>query len=48
MVITKCELKQAAKKYVSPKRRILQEPHGVTSQKTTFVIVTAVLTSNLT
>jgi hypothetical protein len=32
----------------SPKRRLLQEPHGVTSQKTAFFIVTAVKTSNLT
>jgi hypothetical protein len=31
-----------------PKRRFLQEPHGVTSQKTPFFIVTAVKTSNLT
>jgi hypothetical protein len=30
------------------KRRFLQEPHGVTSQKTPFFIVTAVKTSNLT
>jgi hypothetical protein len=27
---------------------VLQEPHGVTSQKTPFFIVTAVKTSNLT
>jgi hypothetical protein len=27
---------------------VLQEPHGVTSQKTAFFIVTAVKTSNLT
>jgi ABC-type nitrate/sulfonate/bicarbonate transport system ATPase subunit len=33
---------------VSEERRLLQEPHGVTSQKTTFLIVTAVKTSNLT
>jgi hypothetical protein len=32
----------------SPKRRFLQEPHGVTSQKTPFFIVTALKTSNLT
>jgi hypothetical protein len=32
----------------SPKRRFLQEPHDVTSQKTPFFIVTAVKTSNLT
>jgi hypothetical protein len=32
----------------SPKRRFLQEPHGVTSQKMPFFIVTAVKTSNLT
>jgi hypothetical protein len=28
--------------------RVSQEPHGVTSQKTPFFIVTAVKTSNLT
>jgi hypothetical protein len=32
----------------SSERRFLQEPHGVTSQKTAFFIVTAVKTSNLT
>jgi hypothetical protein len=32
----------------SKKRRFLQEPHGVTSQKTPFFTVTAVKTSNLT
>jgi hypothetical protein len=32
----------------SNRRRFLQQPHGVTSQKTTFFIVTAVKTSNLT
>jgi hypothetical protein len=31
-----------------PKRRFLQEPHGITFQKTPFFIVTAVKTSNLT
>jgi hypothetical protein len=31
-----------------PKRRFLQEPSGVTSQKTAYYIVTAVKTSNLT
>jgi hypothetical protein len=36
------------KRYVPPKRRFLQDPHGVTSQKTQFFIVTAVNTSNLT
>jgi hypothetical protein len=30
----------------SPKRQFLQEPHGVTFQKTPFFIVTAVKTSN--
>jgi hypothetical protein len=30
------------------KRRLLQEPQGITSQKTPFFIVTAVKTSNLT
>jgi hypothetical protein len=34
--------------YVPPKRRYLQEPHGVTSQKTPFFTVTAVKSSNLT
>jgi hypothetical protein len=33
---------------VPSKRRFLQEPHGVTSQKTPFFTVTAVKTSNLT
>jgi hypothetical protein len=33
---------------VPPKRRFLQEPHGVTSQKTPFFIVTSVNTSNPT
>jgi hypothetical protein len=33
---------------VLPKRRFLQEPHSVASQKTPFFIVTAVKTSNLT
>jgi hypothetical protein len=28
--------------------RFLQEPHGITSQKTPFFIVTAMKTSNLT
>jgi hypothetical protein len=32
----------------SSETRFLQEPHGVTSQKTAFFIVTAVKTSNLT
>jgi hypothetical protein len=36
------------RRYVLPKRRFLQEPHGVISQKTPFFIVTAVKTSNLT
>jgi hypothetical protein len=30
-----------------PKRRLLQDSHGVTSQKTAFFIVTAVKISNL-
>jgi hypothetical protein len=34
--------------YFPPKRRFLQEPLGVTSQKTPFFIVTPVKTSNLT
>jgi hypothetical protein len=33
---------------VPPKRRFLQEPHGVPSLKTKFFIVTAVKPSNLT
>jgi hypothetical protein len=33
---------------VLPIRRILQEPHGVASQKKAFFIVTAEKTSNLT
>jgi hypothetical protein len=34
--------------YVPPKRRFTQDLHGATSQKTTFFIVTAVETSDLT
>jgi hypothetical protein len=30
------------------KKEFLQKPHGITSQKTPFFIVTAVKTSNLT
>jgi hypothetical protein len=37
-----------SRRQVPPKRRLLQEPHGVTIQKTPFFIVTAVKTSNLT
>jgi hypothetical protein len=33
---------------VTTKHRFLQEPHGVTSQKTPFFIVTDMKTSNLT
>jgi hypothetical protein len=33
---------------VTMKRRFLQKPHGVTSQKTAFIKVTAVKSSNLT
>jgi hypothetical protein len=36
------------RRQVPPKRLFLQEPHGVTSQKTPFFLVTAVKTSNLT
>jgi hypothetical protein len=36
------------RRQVPPTRRFLQEPHGVTTQKTSFFIVTAVKTSNLT
>jgi hypothetical protein len=35
-------------RYVPPKRRFLQEPHVITSQKTPFFIVTALKTSDLT
>jgi hypothetical protein len=36
------------RRYDPPKRRFLQDPRGVTFQKATFFIVTAVKTSNLT
>jgi hypothetical protein len=36
------------RRQVPPKRWFLQEPHGVTTQKTPFFVVTAVKTSNLT
>jgi hypothetical protein len=35
------------RRYVPPKRRFIQEPRAVTSQKTPFFIVTAVKTSNI-
>jgi hypothetical protein len=34
-------------RYLPPKRRFLQKPHGVTSHKTEFFIVTTVKSSNL-
>jgi hypothetical protein len=36
------------RRQVPPKRRFLQEPHGVTTQKTPFFMVTAVKTTRLT
>jgi hypothetical protein len=36
------------RQYVPPKHRLTQDLHDATSQKTTFFIVTAVKTSNLT
>jgi hypothetical protein len=36
------------RRYVPPKRRFLHEPHGITSQKSPFVLITALTTSNLT
>jgi hypothetical protein len=36
------------RRYVSPKRRFLQEPHGAKSRKTALFIVTALKTSDLT
>jgi hypothetical protein len=36
------------RRYVPPKRRLTQDLHSATSQKTTFFIVTAVKASNLT
>jgi hypothetical protein len=41
-------LRRNANLVFHPKRQFLQEPHGVTSQKTAFFIVTAMKTSNLT
>jgi hypothetical protein len=38
----------SSRRQVPPTRRFLQEPRGVTYQKMTFFIVTAVKTSNLT
>jgi hypothetical protein len=40
--------RRTLRRNIPPKRRFLQEPHGVTSQKKLFFIVTAVKTSNLT
>jgi hypothetical protein len=36
------------RRYIPPKLWFLQQPHGVTSKKTQFFIVTAAKTSNLT
>jgi hypothetical protein len=36
------------RRYVHPKRRLIQDLHGGTSKKTTFFMVTAVKISNLT
>jgi hypothetical protein len=41
-------LRSSQRTSIPPKRRFLQEPHGVTTQKTPFFIVTAVKTSSLT
>jgi hypothetical protein len=35
------------RRQVLPKRRFLQQPHGVTTQKSPFFVVTSVKTSNL-
>jgi hypothetical protein len=37
-----------ARRHILPKRRFLQEPHNITSQKTAFLMVIAVETSCLT
>jgi hypothetical protein len=42
------ELETTMERYVPRKRLFLQEPHGVTSQRTPFFVVIAVKTSNLT
>jgi hypothetical protein len=38
---------RVTRRQIPPKRRLIQESHGVTSQKTPFFIVTAVKTLNL-
>jgi hypothetical protein len=40
--------RRSSRHYVPPKRRFLEEPHGVTSKKIAFFIVTALKTSNVT
>jgi hypothetical protein len=47
-VIRVTKIGELVHRQVPPKRRFLQEPHGVTTQKTPFFIVTVVKTSNLT
>jgi hypothetical protein len=42
------KLKNAVFWDVTSKQRFLQEPHGIISKKTAFLIVTALKTSNLT
>jgi hypothetical protein len=48
--VTPCDLVRTdvLEALCNPESRFLQKPHGVTSQKTAFFIVTAVKTSNLT
>jgi hypothetical protein len=43
-----CERGTSVSRLLQPKRRFTQDLHGVTSQKTTFFIVTPVKTSDLT
>jgi hypothetical protein len=48
LAVTSNRLSLRRRRYVLPKLWLLQEPHGVTSQQTSFFIVTAAKTSNLT
>jgi hypothetical protein len=48
VALVRTDVSSIIMRYVPLKRRFLQEPHGVTSQKTPLFIVTAVETSNPT
>jgi hypothetical protein len=48
VVLVRTDVSEDPSAYIIRVTGYLQQPHGVTSQKTAFFIVTAVKTSNLT